>query len=347
MEIENLKMYDIVKINLSEGLTVKNYPEMCKLLDEEIKDGSRNKKFQMEDWKRYFTFEKKGQKFIITEIYDKPLDKNDKRAQGNNKEYIQHIELLLLNYLSKQKGFKATFTVKKLFLMLSMINQSYIDKDYNKIKENSFVTDWHINNFYQRSYQKLKEVLFGSLRNLKNRRLIDYEELTMINIREIVDGKLLQNNIRIADENEKNYIRDTQREVLKEMKLESITQVFLKYKTEAFYKRVNELLWERYNIKYSFIEIEILFTHNYVVEALEQAKLNIERKMLNDKVINYMNKQAQNNYDKNQIQYNERVEEYMEHIFGKPSEMALSKFFKLDDMYLEAQMELAEILIRV
>ncbi|ABI68620.1 hypothetical protein Swol_1312 [Syntrophomonas wolfei subsp. wolfei str. Goettingen G311] len=341
----------IVERNLSIGMAVKNYKIMCDLLDEEVKDGNRNRKFQMEKWKRYFDFKKVGHKFIILEIYDQPLEKTDKRAKGNNKEYIQHIELLLLSYLSKQKGYRASFTVKKLFLMLSMINQNYIDKNYKEIKENSItdVTNYDINHFYQRSYQKLKEILFGSLRNLENRRLIDYTENTVINIREIVDGKLIQNNRRLATDDEKNYIRDTQRQVLKEMGLEIITQVYLKFKAKEYFDRVNELLWERYGIHYSYTEIDILFTHKYIVEALEEAEILAQEKKLNDKVINYMNKQAKNNYEKNQQEYKREYEKLIDSWIGEvsPIEVENLNLFQLQDTYLDAQMELAEILIRV
>jgi len=337
----------IVEKNLSIGMAVKNYSIMCNLLNQEEKSG-KSKKYQMEDWKRYFDFKKVGHKLIILEIYDQPLEKTDKRVKGNNSEYIQHIELLLLSYLSKQKGYRASFTVKKLFLMLSMINQNYIDKDYKKIKENSIadITNYDINHFYQRSYQKLKEILFGSLRNLENRRLIDYTENTVINIREIIDGKIIQNNIRLATNDEKNYIRDTQREVLKEMELEIITQVYLKFKAKEYFDRVNELLWERYNIHYSFTEIDILFTHKYILEALEQAEILAQEKKLNDKVINYMNKQAKNNYEKKQQEYEKEYEKLIDSWIGEVSPFEVKKLFKLPDTYLDTQMELAEILIR-
>jgi len=337
----------IVKRNLSIGMAAKNYSTMCKLLNQEEKSG-KSKKYQIEDWRRYFDFKKNGHKFIILEIYDQPLEKTDKRAKGNNSEYIQHIELLLLSYLSKQKGYRASLTVKKLFLMLSMINQNYIDKDYKKIKENSIVdiTNYDINHFYQRSYQKLKEILFGSLRNLENRRLIDYTQNTVINIKEIADGKLIPNNRRIATDDEKNYIRDTQRQVLKEMGLEIITQVYLKFKAKEFFDRVNELLWERYDIHYSYTEIDILFTHKYIVEALEQAEIEVQGKKLNDKVINYMNKQAKNNYEKNQQEYEREYEKLIDNWIGEVSPFEVKKLFKLDDTYFDAQMELAEILIR-
>jgi hypothetical protein len=228
-----------------------------------------------------------------------------------------------------------------------MINQNYLNKNHEEIKKDSIITDYDINHFYQRSYQKLKEILFSSLKNLKNRRLIDYTENIMINIQEFVDGKLIPNNTRITTDDEKNYIRDTQKEVLKEMGLQSITQVYLKFKTEKFHNQVNEKLFQRYGIHYSFTEIEILFTHKYVVEALEEAEILMQKNQLNNKVINYMNTQAKNNYEKNQQEYEEEYEKLLNNIIGKPSPFEVKKLFKLNDMYIEAQSDLAQKLIKM
>ena len=51
----------------------------------------------MENYKKYFEFEKSGQKFIITDIYDTPLTKEDKRRLGNNSIYVKNIELIRTN----------------------------------------------------------------------------------------------------------------------------------------------------------------------------------------------------------------------------------------------------------
>lgn len=61
---------------LTIGMTVKNYKVLCELLGQEIKDG-KSKKYQLENFKRYFEWEKAGQKFIIMDIYDTPLEKED------------------------------------------------------------------------------------------------------------------------------------------------------------------------------------------------------------------------------------------------------------------------------
>jgi len=341
-------LYELVKNNLYVCLVVKNYKLMCHLLQQEQKT-SNSKKAQHKEWQRYFDYEKQGQKYIITEIYTEPLAKNDKRALGNGSIYVPHIELILLNYLSKQEGFTAILTLKKLFLLMGMINPKYIEENKDMLKaRNEHITDYQINHFYQRTYQKLRKIIFDSLRNLKNRCLIDYEELTMINIIEPDIYGILRTNIRSADDEEKKNIMAAKKIILDEMGLESITLVHLKFKHVEFYNKVNMLLKDKYNINYVYTDIKILFTKEHIIKALEQAELNMQKLMLNDKVITAVNEQANYNLEKSQREYDQEVEKFMENIIGKANSLVLSKFFKLtEDIYLDAQFELAELLLRL
>lgn len=332
---------NLVNRVLSVGLIVKNYKQLCVILNQEPTT-SNSKKSQHKEWKRYFDYEKSGQKYIIIKIYSEPLPRNDKRLLGNNSIYIKHIELLLLNYLSRQQGYTATLTLKKLFLLLGMINLKYIEENTEQIKKHSDnITTFQINHFYQRTYQKLREIMFSSLNNLKNRRLIDYEELTMINIQEF--DVIIE---REATEQEKNIIRDIEKEVLINMGLESITLVHLKFKTKEFYNKINNLLKTRYDINYTYKNIKILFTKKYIDQALLETELIIEKQMLNDKIIKTIDEQAEKKLAKSIENYNEQVEEYLKSIIGKPSQMSLNKFFKFNDVYLYAQYELSELLLR-
>lgn len=68
--------------NLRIGQVIKNYKELCALLGEEVKTG-KSKQLQIDNMKRFFEWEKAGQKFIITDIYDTPLPKVDGRSSGN------------------------------------------------------------------------------------------------------------------------------------------------------------------------------------------------------------------------------------------------------------------------
>ena len=339
----NSKLFELVKKNLHVGQAIKNYKLLCQLLKQEIKSG-KSKTLQLKELSRYFASEKDKQKFIIVKIYDEPLPKDDKRVLGNNSIYVQHIELLLLNYLSKQEGYTAKITLKKLYLLLGIVNPRYIEENTEQMKKHSSnITTFQINHFYQRTYQKLREIMFGSLNNLKNRRLIDYEELTMINLQERADKLTI---VREATEKERNIIRDIEKEVLINMGIESITLIHLKFKTKEFYNNVNKLLRERHNINYTYKDIKILFTKKYIDQALEQAEIMIQKRMLNDKIVTVIDEQAEKKLAKSIENYDEQVEEYLKHIIGKPSAMSLKKFFKFDDVYLYAQHELSELLIR-
>ena len=75
---------------LTEGLVVKNYRELCSLVEEEIKDGN-SKKAQMKEFERYFKYHKEGYKFVIDEVYETPLPKED---NARNTVYGTHIEIL-------------------------------------------------------------------------------------------------------------------------------------------------------------------------------------------------------------------------------------------------------------
>lgn len=67
---------------LMKGMVVKNYKLMCELTNEEVKT-SNSKKAQIKEWERYVKFHNEGHKFIVDEIYTKPLEKEDGRATSN------------------------------------------------------------------------------------------------------------------------------------------------------------------------------------------------------------------------------------------------------------------------
>jgi len=76
-----------MKINkLTKGMTFKNYKELCIFLDMPIRSGTSGKRSQFKELKRYCTYIKQGQKIIITEIFDIPLEKTDLRGTGNNRK---------------------------------------------------------------------------------------------------------------------------------------------------------------------------------------------------------------------------------------------------------------------
>lgn len=341
-QIQDTDFYDICSKVLEEGMVVRNYKTMCELLHEKYNKGN-SRKAQLKNWQRYFDYEKTRQKFIIVEIYPEPLPKVDERIHNGKSIYSKHIELLLLDYLSKQKGNMAKLTKKKLLAILGMINSNYMNEAYDL--EDDMIDDIQLDHFYQRSYKKLSRILNDALCSLKNRRLVNYKSKKVIKITERNELGTTTDVLREATQDEENIIMEVEREVLMEMGYESIVQVYIFHQHKHFYKKVEKKLLDCYNIHYYYNQIDLWFYHEHIEQAKEKDELKMRKRMLNDEVVNYMNAQADRLLDK----YQDKCKEESKHVLGQPKPMKQDKLFKKDngEVYRYAQKQLAENLLRI
>ena len=269
------------------GKTVKNYKVLCELLGQEVKDG-KAKKYQLENFKRYFEWEKAGQKFTIMDIYDTPLEKEDLRKLGNNSIYTQAIEIILLQYLSRQDGYTRTLTKKKWWELLGITNHKYGRMTEKELLQlDKILTSFEIRHFYQRCNKKLEQILFSSLNNLKNRKLINYQIQTVIVTTDEETGK---DKYFLATDDNLKSILEVERYVLHDvLGYEKIFQVFLRFKQKEYYQKINEILYERYGWNYYFKQVKIIYVQENIQKVLPEAELNLKKQFLNKKVVNFLN----------------------------------------------------------
>lgn len=294
---------------LSVGMTVKNYKALCELLSQDVKTGN-SKKAQIADFKCYFDWKRSGQQFIITDIYDTPLCKDDKRKEGNNSIYIPYIEKILLMYL-KGQGNTDTLTKKGWWELLGFINHNYIWYTEDALKKLDHVlTPWEIRHFYMRSDRKLTQIFFSALNNLKNRNIISYEIEIIIVLSETEYIK--------ADELEKEKIEQMEKHVLNDiMGFDTMFQVFASFKIEEFYRKVNELLYDAYRWIRYFKNVKIsLRSANTDQDVSEMA---LEKKQLNEKIVEYLNQNTIEFYNKNMEKHQTALKEelYVDKIIDK------------------------------
>ena len=331
---------------LSEGMTFKNYKELCIFLDIPIRNG-KSKILQLEDLSRYCTFTKDKQKIIINEIFAEPLPKIDLRSEGNNSKYVEHIQAQILHTLSKTEGHKYTITKNNLFESLGMVNHMYLDKALVlKLlpKKDSRFTKFNINHLYLRVNDRFTRILFDSLNSLENRCLLTYNDLYMV-VRIDEDG--IEHHLK-ATELEEALITSIKYNVLQDMKLNSVMQVMFKFKTEEFYRRVNKKLKD-YNIDYAYKQIELLFTKKNVLYELSKMELQQHKKDLNDKVIETITINTRDTFYKNEKEYEEGLMYFLlneKPAFGKYTEMQF-KGFKHNSDYIDIQLELMEYILRI
>ena len=352
------KMIDVLQIdeddigintsNLKVGQVVKNYKELCALLEEEVKTG-KSKQLQLDNLKRFFEWEKAGQKFIITDIYDTPLPKVDGRSSGNNSKYVKCIELLLLRYLLDKKDYTATLTKRNWWQILGMINNKYnqIERDKEKREElqknNPILTSYEIKHFYQRSNKKLQQILFSALNSLSSRKLIEYEIETVI-VKEDDKGKM---RYEIATKYEKKAILKEERYILRYvMGYEKIIQVFCRFEQDKYYAKVNERLYELYKWQHYFKRIRIVYNQEYISDAINDIGSEIIREELNDKVVSALNNNTAHIYKKKTQEYDETTLKLFE-LYGTGQDISNIKLWKIPDVYIMAQELLTDELIRI
>lgn len=330
--------------NLTVGMIVKNYKEMCSLLGDETKGGD-SKKAQLGDWQCYFDWEKSGQKFIITDIYDNPLTKEDKRRFGNNSIYVQCIEVILLQYLSKQEGFTKTLSKRNWWEMLGLINPKYGNTPVEELKQlDNSVTPWEVKHFYQRCDKKMEQILFSSLSSLRGRKLIEYEMQTII----IQKDEFGNDCFFSATDEQKKRILEVERYVLHTlMGYERMFFVFLYSKQKEFYEKTNRILKNTYGWEHYYKQIKIIYTPDGVKEALPELEAQLQRAVLNDKVVSYLNKNASENYQNQLKKYEEKEKELMGQYWGSPSYKELDKLWTPPDTYVTAQHILTNALVKL
>ena len=86
---------------LTPNQVFKNYKELCTFLHEEVKGGCA-KKAQLKDWENYFTYSKDGNKFIITEIFETPKEKVERRGGSHNTKNIQPMMDYIMSTLTNE-----------------------------------------------------------------------------------------------------------------------------------------------------------------------------------------------------------------------------------------------------
>ena len=350
---------------LTEGLVVKNYKSMCSLLNCSICEGN-SKKSQLKNWKRYFNYEKSGQKFIITEIYDTPFPSEDARKLKEGL-YVKYIELLLLKYLSSCEGYQTKITKGKLYQILGLTNEYYYklkssDNPYeianikNKIKSkcDTLVTEFDINHFQQRAEAKLNKILYTALDSMSKRFLIKYH--TEYVLRVPCEDDKSGYELEVASPRQVSLILEAQHKILDSMGYENITQVALRYKLKEFNERVDDYLSEHYGWLGFFSQLSIIYINDIgreiPLKAEEIRKLapSVQRKQLNQIVVKSLNQQAHEKYDKNlnkalDLMINE-IDEVERQGFGIKEDDS-PKFFQYYPTYVEAQLELADYLINI
>lgn len=237
--------------NITTGQVFKNYKELCEALQETIKGGTA-KKSQLKEWERYFSHDRQGHKYIITEIYKVPLPDTNDRGLYNNL-----LQLLIMDYLIESNDTTVIITRNRLLLYLHMFNENYTycSQYIKQLSKYTNINEKVIYDFYNSSDSSFRSSFEIALNNLRNKSLIFYHKAISICTKD--------NYHRLATEKEKETILQIEKEVLELLGFSELMQVRMSSKWYQFKNEVIKRL-EKVNIKFYYTSFKITVNRKYI-----------------------------------------------------------------------------------
>lgn len=284
--------------NIVIGMIIKNYKELCFLLEEPILDGN-SKKAQMKEWSRYFDFEKQGHKFIIKEIYDIPLPEDF----SENDIYSKYIQVILTKYL-KEEGC-GDFTMTQLLKLCGFVNENWDDMTLlSKYTEENNITypqsKYYYNQLYQHVYSYCTKALTRCLDRLSKRKFLNWKKILYIKVNNVEHEATIEEETKYM-----NIVYSVRQEM-------EINRVNV-YNRDEYYKeinkRFNECGWDNaiYLIR---IVYATDFIDNIIKESEEkyrQSIINVNKNCLNQ-MYKYIDVDIENDIKKQANKMNEDFE---------------------------------------
>lgn len=282
---------------LKVGQVFKNYQELCKALQLNPCTG-KQKIQQMQKIQDCYELKKEGRQFTIAAIKEPPAGHS--RIAPNSK-YVDFVQHILLSYLSKQKEEIAYVTQQSLWSILGMVNEKYFPMRENK--EELLTLDknmdmFNINNFYQRSNLKFRDIIKSSISSLKRRKIIMCEETFRIGTGKRITSTFESIEYHDASDAEKRYILRVQHDLLKKYDCKDEFELFFKKNKDSYYEELSNIFSEKKGWKNVYFCYKLIFDHEVVTQEINEQE---EIMQFNHIIVDTLNTQADNNYERKGI----------------------------------------------
>ena len=247
-----------------EKKSYKNWKEICEAMEWKTICGNY-KKARLKDLGSMCKYHKEGQKIVIDEIYENPIEKNDNRKNngGHNTSKLPEIQRLivynLVNYydidediymsIGEMVGGAANKDIDEEGIELYTADYRLWKKKKNAISLKFKIDIQTVIDFYNMVDTSMKGYVKTALNNTKG--------LTWNYGYVVSKHGEYKNEIKEASEEEVEAIKEEEQNVLKEMNIKNIQQVILKGLVKDYYKKLTD----------SFAENSILKEYDYIYKA--------------------------------------------------------------------------------
>jgi hypothetical protein len=281
---------------LKEGLTVKNYKELCGLLDWSVSSGG-SKRSQLKELECYCSYHKEGNKFIIDEIFEEQKEKQDNRKnnKGKSADYIDDLELRLLGeFLTKGKNNNLTIGKSVLLRDVGLVNSnySYCKQRQEKLANYLDIDKETIYDYYNSVDSMVVNNLEKALKNLVNEKIIDLDTTTIVCKNRLLNvdykhetyidefDEEIERIIPVANsdiiyeeatDEEKDIILKVEGEVLDAMKVKRLTDLFATGRIKQYYNECyKQIRKELKDFNYYFKAYKITYNYDRIVNKLNE-----------------------------------------------------------------------------
>lgn len=319
--------------NLVVGQILKNYKELCGVLEIEPKSGN-TKLSQLKELERHCKYHKEGNKFIIDEIFSEAKEKMDKRREGNNNERAKAIRYLLVNLLNSYKNDYETVAFSKYQLLkrLNLINNdNYKNAKLNRKEyaESLEVSELAVNECMELVDNYSINAIKKAIETLRRNSTLLYKYSYTYVIKEGTQYYTIH-----CGEGEEKLILEAEKEVMEQMNIRSKQKIYEFGRWDEFKYKVKEKL-KCYsifkNLNYYYNSFHFTFTAKTVeleLNSLHRRGMNFElaNELIKEFWVNKLDDTIENRHNK----ANEKV-------FGTPLENMKTdskKYYKLDENYI-------------
>ena len=314
------KLYNNVHKYLGIG-ELHTYKTLCVALQEEHLSGNSKTK-HLKELSRYFDFyyDEEIKRYVIRDLYDIPLPP----LSAANVLYAHHIKAILLTYLATHSNNEENaiyISSQYLYQTLGMINHQYIEmkdisrkgelreslrkelEDKNKDKLFFNIEDktlnFYIKNFYDRCRSKFAAIIDSSLKSLDKQNYLThckaynkYEKIFDENGKDTGRNKLVGHS---SDAETQDFLT-IEREIMDEFGFNTDQDIWFGGRTEEYWNRVNKEIQILYpEISHVYRCHKIICSKENALKALSKEQISKEKYQLNEKILNYIDTQAENN----------------------------------------------------
>ena len=281
--------------NLEVGMTYKNYPELCKVLECDEKKG-KSRTLHIKDFDRYFRYTREGNAYIIDEVYSEPKEKTSNKR---NSIFRDITKLLIMDKLA-EKGGSLTVSRSHLIEDLGLANSNYNGCKGVQYKLSKYL-DMDVQivyDFYNSSNANYRNIIEGSLNALVDERRIVYHIVTMVK-------EMGLYTYRKATEDEIQTILNVEGNMLTKLGYKSISDISNTKDWNPFKRKVKDILQAMTGIEYYYSAYDIIIHEERIQKGrvelleliLERSKKNDYRLELNNLVIDNINKNAKRRHE--------------------------------------------------